>query len=246
MQAAAEANAPSRTTRRPGPDLAARSILIVEDHALLAQTLVLGLTGRGLSVRASRPGGATAVIEQATYLRPVLVLLDLDLGGVDGLDLLPAFTALGARVLVVTAERDEARLAAAVALGADGWVSKVEPFERLLDVVELLLEGRPLLTPAGQQQLASTGRERLEVDRDLRARMSMLTAREHEVLAALEAGRTAQDIAREMVVSIGTVRSHIRAILTKLGVSNQLAAVALARRAKPLGHRVATVYAQAT
>lgn len=218
-----------------GADLAARSILIVEDHALLAHTLLLGLAGRGLTARAARPGGAEAVIEQATYLRPVLVLLDLDLGGVDGLDLLPALRALGARVLVVTAERDESRLAAAIALGAYGWVSKTEPFERLLEAVEMILEGRPLLTRAGLQQLATTGRERLEEDRDLKDRMALLTAREHEVLRALEEGHSAQDIARQLVVSIGTVRSHIRAILTKLGVSTQLAAVALARRVDRAG-----------
>lgn len=205
-------------------------ILIVEDHFLLAQTLSLGLTSKGLTAYVAHLGRPEGPLEQAAELRPELVLLDLDLAGCDGLDLVPGLRALGARVLVVTGERELSRLAAAVALGALGWVSKDEPFERLLDDVERALGGRPLLGAAGLEELAATGRARLAEDRELRLRMARLTAREQEVLSALASGRSARDIAEQLVVSIGTVRTHIRQILLKLEVSTQLAAVALSRR----------------
>lgn len=205
-------------------------VLIVEDHAMLAQALALGLADMGIQARVADLATCLSVPEQATRLHPALVLLDLDLDGCDGLDLLPELRANDQRVLVVTGERDESRLAAAVALGAEGWVSKSEPFERLLAAIEGTLRERPLLDAATRAELAAAGRSRLRTDRELKERVSTLTAREREVLEALASGDTAQDIATRFFVSLGTVRTHIRAILSKLGVSSQLAAVARTRQ----------------
>ena len=73
------------------------------------------------------------------------------------------------------------------------------------------------------------GRAALVAERDVKQRLASLTLREREVLAALEEGKNAEGIAQQFVVSVGTVRSHIRAVLTKLGVTSQLAAVAKVR-----------------
>lgn len=204
-------------------------VLIVEDHRLLADALALGLGDRGLECRVAELVSAAAVAAQALDWRPGLVLLDLDLGEIDGLDLVQGLRVAGAQVLVVTAVQDHARLAAAVALGACGWVAKNGPFEDLLQAAELAARDRPLVPPEHRRALAELGRRRLDEDRSLKERTGQLTSRELEVLEALAAGRTAAEIAAGFVVSLGTVRTHIRSILLKLGVSSQLAAVALTR-----------------
>jgi DNA-binding NarL/FixJ family response regulator len=206
-----------------------KRVLIVEDHQMLAEALALSLGARGFECHVAEALARESVIAQAARQRPGLVLLDLDLGDTDGLDLVPGLGARGARVLVVTGYTDEARLAQAVALGVTGWVSKTEPFERLLDAAEVAMTGRRRFPGDNLGRLGDLGRSRMAEQRELRRRLSELTSREHEVLAALSEGRKADEIAEQFYISVGTVRSHIHSILTKLGVSSQLAAVALVR-----------------
>jgi DNA-binding NarL/FixJ family response regulator len=193
---------------------------------MMAQALALSLAEAGFDARVAQLEGDGSVVEQAVRLRPALVLLDLGLDGSDGLDLVAGLRATGARVLVVTAESDESRMAAAVARGACGWVSKAEPFENLLEAARLALRDRPLLDLEAYDDVVQAGRACSEADRELKSRFATLTGREREVLEALRDGKSAQDIAGEWYVSVGTIRCHIRAILVKLGVTSQLAAVA--------------------
>jgi DNA-binding NarL/FixJ family response regulator len=211
------------------PRTQAASILVVEDHEMLAQALALALSSRRFECTVAHLTGLETVLDQAAQLRPALVLLDLNLDERDGRDLIPRLRAIGARVLVVTGCTDESRIAAALALGASGWVSKAQPFEHLLDAAESVLRNRPLLGDAEYEELMQLGRVRLEAEREVKQGMAQLTVREREVLWALSEGESAGDIAKAFVVSIGTVRSHIQGILGKLGVSSQLAAVARAR-----------------
>lgn len=211
------------------PRTHATSILVVEDHEMLAQTLALALSARGFDCTVAQLTSPETVLDQAARLRPALVLLDLNLDERDGRDLIPRLRAIGARVLVVTGCTDLSRIAAALALGASGWVSKAQPFEHLLDAAESVLRNRPLLGDAEYEELMQLGRARLEAEREVKQGMAQLTVREREVLWALSEGESAGDIAKAFVVSIGTVRSHIQGILGKLGVSSQLAAVARAR-----------------
>lgn len=207
----------------------ATAILIVEDHEMLAEALVLALSDRGFDCAVAQLTSAVTVLEQAAQLRPALVLLDLNLDDADGRDLIPGLRATGARVLLVTACTDESPIASALALGASGWVNKAQPFERLLDAAESVMRNRPLLGDARYEELIQMGRARLEAEREVKQRMAQLTVRERQVLWALSEGEGAEQIARAFFVSIGTVRSHIQGILGKLGVSSQLAAVARAR-----------------
>jgi DNA-binding NarL/FixJ family response regulator len=210
-----------------GPKAAA--ILIVEDHEMLAEALVRALSDRGYECTVAQLTSTASVLEQAAQVRPALVLLDLNLDDADGLDLIPGLRATGAKVLVVTACTDQSRVASALVLGASGSVSKAQPFERLLDAAESVLRNRPLLSDARHGELIQLGTARLKAEREVKQRMAQLTARERQVLWALSRGEGADEIARAFFLSIGTVRSHIQAILGKLEVSSQLAAVAQAR-----------------
>lgn len=208
-------------------------LLIVEDHELVAGMLALALRQRGLEVEITSGPTADAVVDTARRLAPVLVLLDLDLGAPlgSGLELIGPLIDAGGRVVMLTGATDNADLATCVEAGAIGIVSKAAPFADLVETVRRAAEGEALLSEARRHALLTELRERRRAD-DRRLRpFSALTTRERAVLAGLVAGETAEAIAAGSFVSLATVRSQIRSILTKLGVNTQLAAVALAREA---------------
>jgi two-component system, NarL family, nitrate/nitrite response regulator NarL len=212
------------------------SVLIVDDHALVAQTLALALRTRSMEATVAADLGSTAVLELARATRPRLVLLDLDLGGgADGTELMPGLRAVGSRVLVVTGTTDRFRLAATIAAGAVGWVDKSVGFDELVDAVEHVARGGELIGLRERHELLAEFRAGQAVRSALRARMGTLAAREHHVLRRLAAGLQAEAVAVELNVSVHTVRAQIRSIHRKLDVTSQLAAVAVARSASEMG-----------
>jgi DNA-binding NarL/FixJ family response regulator len=216
-----------------GPGRGPRRLLIVEDHELLAGTLALALRQRGLDVQTAAGPTPEAVVERARALAPVLVLLDLDLGPPlgSGLDLVRPLSEAGGRVVMMTGVTDRARLAACVEAGATGVVAKTAAFEALIDAVRRAAEGETLLREDERQALLAELRARRRAEGERMAPFGALSPREQAVLAGLVAGDSAETIAARSYVSMATVRSQIRAILLKLGVRSQLAAVAMARDA---------------
>jgi DNA-binding NarL/FixJ family response regulator len=208
-------------------------VLIVEDHELLAGTMAMALRQEGLEVHVASGPSPAAVIERAGGLAPVLVLLDLDLGPAmgSGLDLIRPLAGAGARVVMVTGVADRARLGACLEAGAIGVVSKAAEFSVLVDTVRRAVEGAPLLRDDERQALVEEARHRRRAQHDRLAPFDTLSPRERAVLVRLLDGEPAEAIAERSFVSVATVRSHIRAILLKLGVNSQLAAVAMARSA---------------
>ena len=205
------------------------TVLIVEDHALLAHSLVIALNAEGCSAQVAELIDPATLLRHVSTIRPRVVLLDLDLGVLgDGVALVQPLTELGARVLVVSGTRDRLRLAETVELGAVGFLSKDVPFEELLGTVLDVVAQRPVLSTARRYELLAALRlARVERSRNL-APFKALTPKERAVLAALAHGHRAETIAASAVVSEETVRSQIRGVLAKLGVNSQLEAVALA------------------
>jgi DNA-binding NarL/FixJ family response regulator len=208
-------------------------VLIVEDHELLAGTMAMALRQQGLEVHAAAGPSPAAVVELAQTLVPVLVLLDLDLGSTmgSGLDMIGPLIKTGARVVMVTGVADRARLGACIEAGAVGVVSKAAEFSVLIDAVHRAIEGAPLMSENERRALLDAARDRRRADHDRLKPFDALSPKEQAVLVHLLAGESAETIAERTYVSLATVRSHIRAILLKLGVNSQLAAVALARNA---------------
>lgn len=208
-------------------------VLIVEDHELLAGTMALALRQQGLEVHAASGPSPEAVVDRACGLAPVLVLLDLDLGPAmgSGLDLIRPLVAAGARVVMVTGVVDRARLGACIEAGAAGVVSKAVEFAVLIESVQRAVEGAPLLGDDERLTLLDEARNDRRDRHDRLAPFDALSPREQAVLVLLLDGESAEKIAERSFVSLATVRSQIRAVLLKLGVNSQLAAVALARNA---------------
>jgi DNA-binding NarL/FixJ family response regulator len=109
-------------------------------------------------------------------------------------------------------------------------VPKAKPFDVLLQTVLTAAVGEPVMSEAERQKWLMRHYSHLAQERDLTQRLDRLSPREREVLELLAQGHRAAEIAEHFVVSMPTVRTQIRAILTKLQVNSQLEAVALARQ----------------
>ncbi|MFP5316927.1 MAG: response regulator [Acidimicrobiia bacterium] len=207
-------------------------LLLVDDHDLVSGALRLALRARGLDVQTSSGPTPADVVGAAGRLAPVLVLLDLDLGPLgSGRDLIGPLVGSGATVVMLTGVTDRAQLAACVEAGASGLLAKTIPFDDLIEAIATVAAGGALLDPAGREGLLADLRAKRAADRQRLAPFEALTAREREVLSQLVDGRSAEAVAAASFVSVATVRSQIQAILRKLDVKSQLAAVALAREA---------------
>lgn len=203
-------------------------VSIVEDHALLAQSLRFALRAEGADVLAVEPSSAEQVIGSCTDHRPQVVLLDLDLGHpvLDGLTLVAPLTSLGISVVVLTGTTDAARQGACVEAGAIGVLSKSQPLETVVDQVAGVARGQRILPAQRRMDLVLESRRRRALREQQLAPFESLTEREAEVLAALTHGHQVEEIARLLFITETTVRTHVRGILSKLGVRSQLAAVA--------------------
>jgi DNA-binding NarL/FixJ family response regulator len=214
------------TTRRPDRP----RVLIVDDHRLLADSLCLALRFEGLDPEVAQVTDRTDLVERVRAEPPALVLLDLDLGGAlgDGADLVAAFVASGARVLVLSGTTSQMWIAAALEQGASAAIDKRIPFEELLRLVLSAARGGTLLAPAERERLLDQLRSHRVTRLRALAPFQSLSPREQQVLRALSVGLTVPRIAESWVVSEATVRSQVHAVLRKLAVKSQLEAVAAA------------------
>jgi len=215
-----------------GPALPTR-LLIIDDHALLAQSLAMALRIQGFEVEVADLIDRDRLIDKVCDDPPDLVLLDLDLGGAigDGAALVRPIRDCGARVLVVSGSKNGYHLATAVEEGAMGVLTKSAPFETLVTDILAAARGEELMKPEERQELLKELRRARAEMRHLLEPFERLSRREAEVLRELARGKSVTQIAADWVVAEATVRSQVRGILTKLGVSSQLEAVASALRA---------------
>jgi DNA-binding NarL/FixJ family response regulator len=204
-------------------------VAIVDDHRFLAQTLALALQDGDFDAVLIDP--RDDVVGRIAQWQAAVVLLDLNLEGqVSGDDLIPQLV-LDRAVVVLTAENDEARWGECLLAGAAGVLPKSSPLEDVVTAVAKAARGEAVIEDTQRMSwLRAADHQRATTESAL-APFRRLTPREEEVLAALVDGEPAIAIAERATVSEATVRSHIRSVLTKLGVGSQLQAVAQARRA---------------
>ena len=214
----------------------AASVAIVEDHALLAESLLLALSLEGFNVTvvplSQSTTSATDLLHSILTLRPRVVLLDLDLAATgDGAPLIEPLTRAGCSVVVVTASGDLARWGECLSRGARTVLAKSTPLREITDTIRRVTEGLPVLSDTRRAELVQDWQRRRAEVSTRRARLARLTPREEEVLLGLMRGKRVHDIAEEGHVSEGTVRTQVKAVLAKLGVTSQIAAVAVTRDA---------------
>ncbi len=197
-------------------------VLIVDDHPLTRDALAALLSQNGFDVVGQAEGGAEAV-EQARALTPDLVLLDLSMPDVDGLTALPLIRAAApeAEVVVLTASEDEHNLLGAIRGGAAGYLLKSEPPERIVAFLRGVARGEAALSGAIARRLLDEVREGVSRSSVPEEIAHALSARELEVLLLLDRHLGTDEIAARLFISEHTVRSHVKSLLAKLGVSSR-------------------------
>ncbi|MGB0102440.1 MAG: LuxR C-terminal-related transcriptional regulator [Nocardioides sp.] len=164
-------------------------------------------------------------------VRPAIAMLGLD-GVCADRDLpLEELGAAGIVTIVLTEGRQEARLGRLLDRGAEAVLGTDLTLRQVVAVISRSIAGEPVMEPTEVARLRSAPREITDSEPESATALSLLTAREAEILRALMAGQCPPQIARRGCVSEATVRTQIRSILKKLDVCSQLAAVAIAYRA---------------
>ncbi len=198
-------------------------VLVVDDHPLTREALSSLLAQHGFDVAGQASDGAEA-IELAGRLQPDVVLLDLSMPELDGLTALPRLRerAPDAEVVVLTASGTEENLLAAIRAGAAGYLLKTESPERIADFLRGVVGGEAALSGAVARRLLERVREGGRLGGGVPdAIASRLSAREVEVLLLLDEHLGTDEIARRLYISEHTVRSHVKSLLRKLGVSSR-------------------------
>ncbi|WP_156787752.1 response regulator transcription factor [Rubrobacter xylanophilus] len=204
-------------------------LIVVDDHDLIRAGFRLVLEQEPDFEVVGEASSGREAIELCRRLRPDVVVMDLAMPGVDGLEATRRIKEEHPQVavLVVTALEDPEYMLEALKAGAAGYVLKSSPLPRVISALRRLLSGESPLN----QELAA------RLIQDLARRpggggnpppAEELTAREREVLVLMARGRTNPEIARELVISRGTAKSHVQNIIRKLGVSDRTQAVARA------------------
>ena len=206
-------------------------IVIIDDHPLLATGLRAELERSGAEVEMVDPAvGPERVLESIESRQPDCAVVDLGLpfeGG--GPVLIAPLVRASIRVVVLTGESERRLLARSSGEGASAVLSKSEPLADIVDVI-IRVAGGQEVRPWQRMELASELQRLQDEQFQLRAPFAELSPREQEVLAGLMQGHGPSALAERNFVSVATIRTQIRSVLRKLGVSSQLEAVTLAHR----------------
>jgi DNA-binding NarL/FixJ family response regulator len=192
-------------------------VLLAEDHTLVRDGLRLLLSVQPDMRLVAETDDGRVVMAMTRMHRPDVLLLDLGLPGMDGLDIMAELADMPTRprVLVVTARLDAASARACLDLGADGYLPKSENSDALLAAIRVVARGETYVSP----EIASLF-EPATVATDPREPTSGLTAREREILALVGQGLSSKEIAHRLGISNLTVRKHRENLCRKLGARN--------------------------
>jgi DNA-binding NarL/FixJ family response regulator len=199
-------------------------VLIADDHPVVRQGLrtFLGVQ-EDIDVVGEAADGAEAVA-RAESLMPDVILLDLKMPGVDGLAALRELRERGvtARVLVLTSVGERAQVLPVVRAGASGYLYKDVDPAALVQAIRAVHDGHVLFAPEAADAMLAPGQGEKGT--------AALTEREREVLMQIARGRSNREIARALVVSEKTVKTHVSNILMKLGLQDRTQAALYAVR----------------
>jgi DNA-binding NarL/FixJ family response regulator len=201
-------------------------VLIVDDDAMVRAGLSMILGGAGDIEIVAEAGDGAEVPPLVAEHRPDVVLMDIRMPGVDGLTATEALRATSSppEVVVLTTFHADAQVLRALRAGAAGFLLKDIPPGDLVRAIRQVAAGEPILSPAVTRQLISHVSDGGAGQRAERARrlLGRLSEREREVALAVGQGRSNAEIARELYMSVPTVKAHVSRILTKLDLNNRV------------------------
>jgi NarL family two-component system response regulator LiaR len=194
------------------------SVQLVDDHAIVREGLRLLLSEESDIEVVGEAGDGAESVQLAATLQPHVILMDLVMPGMDGIRAMQDIRAVSpsSQVLVLTSFSDDQRVRDAIRAGAIGYLLKDVLKADLLQAIRAAAQGQPTLHPEAQRQLmrhVTTPATRSLVDE--------LTPRERDVLRLIVRGQSNKEIADSLRVTEGTVKGHVSAILSKLGVADR-------------------------
>ena len=208
-------------------------VCLVDDQTLVRQG-IRSLLELSDSIRVvAEAGDGMQAVETIPRVKPDVVLLDMRMPGMSGLDVLNALAATNQLppTIILTTFDDDQLVLAGLKAGARGYLLKDVSLEQLVEAVKTVADGGSLVAPVVTQRLL-TGLERMQNDFTSLDQPDPLTERETEILRLMASGYSNKEIANSLNVAEGTVKNHVSNILSKLGVSTrtEAAADALATR----------------
>jgi DNA-binding NarL/FixJ family response regulator len=204
------------------------SVAIVDDQDLVRSGLQMVLEARGCEVVGVAADGRDGV-DLVRRLEPDVTLMDIRMPVLDGIAATTELTRAGvrSRVLVLTTYDLDRYVYEALRAGAAGFLLKATPPDRLVAGIHTVAAGEALLAPELTRRMIEEHVRRPGPYDGVPAPLRVLTDRELEVLGLIARGRSNHDIARELVVSEATVKTHVNRILAKLGLQSRVQAVVL-------------------
>ena len=204
------------------------NVLVVDDHALFREGLKFLLRELDASLAVDEAGDCAAALERAAAHRYDLVLLDLNLPGLRGMDALAALRSAipGAPTVVLSGEDSPELVRSAIRAGAMGFIPKSSTREVLIQALRLVFAGGVYLPPAAlDTHTAAAPLAAYAAGGPPDAARLGLTPRQMDVLRCVIQGKPNKSIARELDISEGTVKAHLSAVMQALGARNRTEAV---------------------
>ena len=205
-------------------------VLLADDQSLVRAGFRMILESEGDITVVGEAANGEQAVAATRRLGPDVVLMDIQMPGSDGLAATRQITAAAgarSRVLILTTfERDD-YVFEALQAGASGFLLKNAPPEELVHAVRVVASGDALLAPSVTRRVIEQFARR-PVEPAVRARVESLTQREREVLVLLARGMSNSELAAELFVTEGTIKTHLSSLLAKLGLRDRVQAVVLA------------------
>ncbi|MCI0662774.1 MAG: response regulator transcription factor [Acidobacteria bacterium] len=210
-------------------------ILLIDNHTIMRAGLRLLVESLSKVIVVGEAQNRVEALEIAAREQPDIMLVDLDLGGESGLDLIPELhaTVKQGRVIVLTGLRNSEEQARAVQLGARGLVLKEDVVSNLINAIERVHQGECWFEPSMSANLlgriARVAQRVGKIDPE-EAKIAALTERELKIISLVGEGLRNQQIADRLFISEGTVRNHLTVIYEKMGVSTRFELIVYASR----------------
>lgn len=199
------------------------TVMLVDDHPLLRKGLRQLLAFEAEFEVVAEAGSGAEALASAPELDPDLIILDLNMQGMDGLETLKRLRDEGvtSRIVMLTVSDSNEDVIKAIGLGADGYLLKDSDPEELLEQIKKAASGKMVLSDAVNAALATAIRRPAEKPA---ADINSLTNREYEILSLIAKGQSNKLIARELDISDGTVKVHVKHLLKKLNLRSRVEA----------------------
>jgi RNA polymerase sigma factor (sigma-70 family) len=209
-------------------DGAKKRILLADDHKVLVDSLKVMLESSGMIKVVGEAYNGQEAVEAANFLLPDVVLMDIAMPVLSGIDAAYKIKKKKPeiKVLILTMYEEEQYIKKILQAGADGYIPKSAPCEKLLQAINIVLKGKKYLHPGVSSSLVA----RLIQEDSSSSALDLITPREREVLQLIVEGRSNAEIAKELNLSVYTVQTHRTNIMKKLKIHDRTELVRYAIR----------------